>query len=231
MRSVNYICLALCMVLGLTTSLGMAQSPGTQTELMGCLSRTASGALQFQARPSGKIYALNGNISLLQHHVNQLVAIPVNHAGETGLNVDTLRVMSESCTSALPSKNVVAVAGKAARDVPAPNVTTTLSAGETTPGFQTESGMEQSAGTGANSPPVKYGYANSPYAPVNAEQAGQSEAAANQNAAAAQRAEMYPEHTLGVTQKSAPPSSVQAMRSAQQESNTTEQNQQNSAPR
>lgn len=217
-------CWVLWMVLGVTPGLCVAQSSSSQTDIAGCLTRAPNNSLQFEVRASGKTYAVSGDVNLLQRHVNQLVAIPGGGTTSDSLNVNTLRVISESCTSALPSRNVAAVAGKVGRNIPAPNVSTTLSAGETTPGFQTESDLQQAAGTAANSPHVKYGSADSPYAPVHSEQAGQSEAAANANAAAAFRAEMYPEQTLGVTQKSAPASSVRALQSMPQTLNTTQKN-------
>lgn len=211
-RLANLSSLTLSIVLISCASLCVAQPQGRRTEIVGCLTRTPANTLQLEARPSGKIYQLHGNISLLQRHVNQLVTIhQSDSAAGDDLNADALSVISGSCTSALPSKTVAAVAGKVGRNVPAPNVTTTLSAGETTPGFQTESDVEQAAGTGAGSPNVRYGDASSPIAPAHAEQAGESEAAANSNAAAAIRAEIYPGNTLGVTVKSMPPSSVQAL--------------------
>ncbi len=217
MRLAYRFLLFLFISFAVTASICQAQSSASQTEVVGCLVRSPNGPLQLGIRPSGKTYPLTGNINLLQRHVNKLVAIPSSpSAGGDSLNVSTLRVVSESCTSALPSKNVAAVTGKVGRQVTAPTVTTTLSAAENTPGFQTESDLQQAAGTGASAPYVQNGQADSPYAPVNAEQAGQSEAAANANAAAAIRAEMYPGNTLGVTQKAMPPSSAQALKRDEQ---------------
>lgn len=184
----------------------------TGREIVGCITRQANGGLQLLDRNSGRRYALGGNLQLLERHVSQLVALSANGGRSDSLDVDSVRVLSESCTSALPSKGVAAVAGKTGQVVTATPVTTTLSAGEVTPGFQTEAGDQQLAGTGAAAPYVNYGSTHSPYAPLNSEVAGQSEAAANTNAAAASRAEMYPGSTLGVTLKSPPPSSRQSMR-------------------
>ena len=68
----------------------------------------------------------------------------------------------------------------------AENTTTTASVGQTTPGYQTQAGMEQEAGAKTQYPPTNTQQAT----PPNAAQAGQTEVEANTNAAAANRAEV-----------------------------------------
>jgi hypothetical protein len=78
------------------------------------------------------------------------------------------------------------VTGKTAEHAAAINVTTTGSVGQTTPGADTQAGVQQRKGE--NPPPVVHG----PMAPPNMSMAGQSEEDAEMNAEAASRAEISP---------------------------------------
>ncbi len=177
----------------------------------GCLSQDASGSLRFLAKPSGKTYLLQGNIAMLQRHIHQQLAITGNSTGNAAspaLTVVQFRVVSGNCTSVLPSDDSFQVPGKAGQVEAATPVTSLGSADETTPGFQTESLQQQAEHPGV--PETKQNVPI-PFGPSFPEQAGQSEFAADIDAPAASRAEMYPGTTLGVDVKTAPPSSVQAL--------------------
>ncbi len=177
--------------------------------LYGCLSQDASGTLHFLAEPSGRTYQVQGDMALLQRHIHEQVAITGPRANVVAptLTVLQLRVLSQSCTSVLPSNDTFQVPGKTGQVESATPVTSVGSANETTPGFQTESGQQQAEHPGASSTNRNTGTA---FGPVHPEQAGQSEFAADIDAQAASRAEMYPGTTLGVDIKTAPQSSVQA---------------------
>lgn len=192
-------------------AVAMAQPAAAQAnQMIGCLSRGADGALHLSIAASGTTYSLSGDLPQLAQHVNQLVAIS-GAASADKLDVQQLRILSESCTSAYPAEPIEPVEGKTAASAIARPVTTTASVGETTPGFQTEAARQQEAEKSAKA--AQFGPARAaqpPYAPVRPGQAGESLEAGDIAGAAAIRAEMYPGSTLGVNEKSAPPSSVRS---------------------
>jgi hypothetical protein len=202
-------------VLTVLTSAGVAQSV-TPLQMSGCISRDANGKLLFSAERTGTIYLLHGDFNFLQQHVNTLVSVTGlfvpsgSGRNRAVLNVDSLRVISQSCTSVSPLGDRIAVEGKAGAVEKAVPTSTTASVGETTPGYQTESSMHEFTGSNAAQPAP---HKPAPLAPSFPDQAGQSQTAADTNAEAASRAEMYPGTTLGVDVQTAPPSSVLAQRS------------------
>lgn len=196
----------------LFASSAIAQSTG----VVGCVYQDPAGKLWLQAMPSRTRVQLTGNTNLLLHHVNEIIALPdptSNSVSPTQLSVDRLRVIAETCTSVLPADRPQYVGGKTGIVTSEANVSSTASASETTPGFQTESGLAQRIG-GMNPKPEES--SASAYAPIRSDQAGESEAAADTNAAAALRAEMYPGSTLGVNDKGPPPSSVRSLQATSQ---------------
>ena len=190
----------------------------SQRTLVGCLNRLPDGTLQLKALPSQQLYAMKGNTMPLMAHVDQIIRV-VGHPESEGkksesaltLTTNSVHVVAETCTAALPPSETEAVGGKVGEDEIAVPETTTASSAETTPGFQTEAASEQWRG-GKNSPAVQSGlHTDAPYAPFKPEQVSQSEAAANANAPAAARAEILPGNTRGVS-NSAPDSSVNSNR-------------------
>lgn len=180
--------------------------------MSGCLSQDASGTLHFQDEQSRRVYRLQGDMEGLQRGMNRLITLSgnlvANAASAPMLSVVQYRVISNTCTSVLPSNEQFEVSGKAGPVAVAIPVTSSGRANETTAGFQTEAGQEQAA---AKVIPSTNRSAKTPFAPSQPEQAGQSEFAADLDAEAASRAEVYPGTTLGVDIKTAPPSSVQAL--------------------
>jgi plastocyanin len=203
-------------------------SPPPQTTFIGCASRLPDGTLQLGTVPAGRSYRLQGRTRLLEEHMNQLVRVsgqvetgrPTNAAPPI-LTVNTVQPIAETCTSVLPAKNPEPVEGKVGEDSIAIPVSTTAVADETTPGFQTESGMAQSPGAQNVPANLFRRAARSPYAPLHPEQEAQSELAANVNAQAAERTEILPGNTLGtgtsaINPAAPPPSSAAPARAAAQ---------------
>jgi hypothetical protein len=182
-------------------------------EFVGCLSQDANGTFLLGTVPSGRTYSLIGPVNLLQRNLNETVAMTAHVTTGTArpsLAVESVRTVTQSCTAPLPSDNKLKVAGKVGIVQVAVPITLAGNADKTTPGFQTENGMDQGEKIktrGAVQSP------RSPFKPVRADQAGQSIEAADMDAQAAARAELYPGTTLGVDIKSAPPSSLQSLTS------------------
>ncbi len=184
--------------------------------MTGCLSQDANGALRFEVEPSKRVYFLRGDMTGLQRHINQQLAISARSAGDSGspaLSVVGFSVQSETCTSALPSNESFVVPGKVGQVQVATPVASVGNANETTPGFQTEAGQQQAERTYVPTAGSEQ-HTRIPFGPSYPEQSGQSELAADIDAQAASRAEMYPGSTLGVNSKTAPPSSIQAAQEA-----------------
>src|SRR5512146_3377884 len=117
-----------------------AQAQST-VEVVGCLSRAPNGTLQFRASESGRVFAINGDVNLLQHYVNHLVAIPEPvPAGSRPLSAGSIRDIADTCTATPSTAQAASVAGKAGLVETAPPVTSTAVVDETTAGFQTEAG-------------------------------------------------------------------------------------------
>jgi plastocyanin len=196
----SVIFLVALMFLGSTALFGQQAQ---QKAFMGCVNRLPDGTLQFGAVPSGQLFLLRGQKKLTEGHVNQLVRVfgePVRSANDNNapstLTVARVQVLAESCTSALPAKNLDEVPGKVGEDAVAVPLTTTATEDETTPGYQTEAASSQLFGSqNAFSTQTVEPAA----APPHPEQVAESEAAANVNASAVERSEILPGNALGVS--------------------------------
>src|SRR5579885_2740167 len=129
-----------CIVPLLMSAIALAQTP--PATFRGCINRRPDGTLQLAARTSGDVFLLQGDPNLLEEQVNHLVQITghsqASHTpGPPTLTVDSIRLIAESCTKALPSKKPQPVPGKVGADALAVPVTTTKTADQTTPGVQT----------------------------------------------------------------------------------------------
>ena len=193
-------------ILFFLTLLGPASlhaTPAQQKALVGCVNRLPNGTLQFGAVPSGELFQLRGQTNVLEEHVNQLVRI----FGETAsgdndnkspstLIVDRVEALSQSCTSALPAKELRGVPGKVGEDAVAVPQTTTATENQTTPGFQTENAAAPSTGSQNRSSIRAIEPSTGPPRP---DQIAQSQASADMNASAVERSEITPGRSLGVS--------------------------------
>lgn len=187
----------LCLGVALA-SCAISAAQTASTDLIGCLTQVPGGGLQLQARPSGSVYLIEGRAPV--HYLNELVRVRGRiHPGPGNKQIITFeqtQLVNQSCATALPAQQPVAVIGKVGEGQMAIPMTTSASADQITPGFQTE-GIEKQeppqAGRGAATQRWK-----SDYAPGNIAQAAQSEAATELYAASATRTEIAPGNTLGV---------------------------------
>jgi hypothetical protein len=174
------------------------------SQLIGCITPLPNGELQFQAIPSGASYVLRGNTALLAQSIHHLVRI----TGATGaivgrdqlpaLTAGEVQVVADTCTAPMWFGKLEAIAGKVGAGQDAVPLTTTASAGEVTPGVQTEAveAQEQPITTGRPNPPLTSA-TKLRYSPHNVAQAAQTQAAAERYALAAQRSEILPGNTIG----------------------------------
>jgi len=183
-----------CATLGICT---VAAAQPLRTDLIGCLTQVPSGGLQLQARPSGSVYLVE---RAPVYYLNELIRVRGQiHPGvgnKQVLTLDQVQLVNQSCATALPSQKPVSVVGKVGEGQMAVPVTTSASADETTPGFQTEGVEKQEPPENGRAVPKQRW--NSEYAPGNIAQAAQSAAAAELYAASATRTEIVPGNTLGV---------------------------------
>jgi hypothetical protein len=165
-------------------------------EVVGCVTQMPIGGVQLQAQPSGSVFLLQSTPAVLQH-LNELVRvrIPLSANGTRNL-VDELELVDQSCASVLPAQRPVAVVGKVGEPQMAVPITSSHSADETTPGFQTESIIPQEPPNSGRVSAIKK--ANLIYAPRNIGQAAQSAAIADIYAQSATRTEILPGNTLGI---------------------------------
>ena len=198
-----------------------AQAQST-AQVVGCLSRAPNGTLQFRASESGRVFTIHGDVNLLQHYVNHLVAVPQSLLGNNRpLSARSVRDVADTCTATPSTAQAGSVAGKAGLVQTAPPVTSAAVVDETTAGFQTEAGASQERGASARKPLKRQPGAITPLRPG---QAGQTQLQADTNAEAAARAEMYPGMTLGVDLKAAPASSITSTQEANQHLQPSKQN-------
>lgn len=173
-----------------------------EQEVVGCITQSPNDGLQLGGR-SGKSYVVRGDTALLIRHVNQLVQVrgQFSASGSIGglpvLNAATVDVVAETCAAALPATKAQAVVGKAGEGQVAIPITTTASANQNTPGFQTEDVSDQELPASGRSRPAGRAKANLLYAPGNTAQAAQSAAAAEIYAESATRTEIQPGNTVG----------------------------------
>lgn len=175
-----------------------------QAELVGCISQIPNGGLQLEVGPSGISYAIEGDPNVLVRNIHHLVRV---HGQETSaatqgnpqpvFKVQQLEQIANSCTSPLPASVPVAVVGKSGEGQVALPITTSVSAGQTTPGFQTEDVADQEPPASGRSGARLSETQKSVYAPSNIAQAAQTSEAANTYAQAATRTEIEPGNTLG----------------------------------
>lgn len=212
---VRALCFLVCMTFGLIASPVSAESP--TNPFVGCITQLPQGGLELSS-PSGNPYRLRGDSSLLLRHINQLVKVhgrlnpAANSVGLPVLDVEAIDRISDSCASPLPEGKPQTAVGKVGEGQVAVPLTTSASADETTPGFQTETIEEEPPVSGRSSPQQGNSPAERPYGPGNAAQAAQSVAAAELYAEAATRCEIQPGNTLGAeTELSNPGIETQAM--------------------
>jgi hypothetical protein len=190
-------------VCGMYSLLACAQQTGNT--IAGCLTGDP-GSFVLGVVPSGKTYRLQGDTALLNAHRQQLIRVTGTQSGQGAsavFNVQKLEPVADTCTATLPPQNpnaVRSVTGKTGIEGTAVNKSDTRSAGEVTPGWQTEAGEAQQPGKHVEARP---GERNTPpargaLAPPQWDQVGQDQQTADASAAAAQRAEQQPNQTLGV---------------------------------
>ncbi len=162
-------------------------------------------------------YVLQGMQDELKRHVGQTVRIEGQvfrgNNGPGGLKVTGISTLQPNCAMTVPPGAVTdSITGKTGNEGVAVPDTTTGTAGETTPGYQTEAGIAQQPGkhtepatkpnaVGDHPSPPPQG----PGAPPDWEKAGENPASANTMAEAAARAEVQPGAPMG-TKPSAPAS-------------------------
>lgn len=185
--------------LGLAASIA-ATAPSDP--FVGCITEIPNDGLQLGS-PSGNSYRLRGDSTLLFRHLNQLVklqgrlnAVP-HGTGLPVLDVEAIAMISDSCASPLPEGTPQSAVGKVGEGEVAVPLTTSASAGETTPGFQTETIEDEGPPKSGRSSLEGNATAERPYGPENPAQAAQSAAAAELYADAATRSEIQPGNTLG----------------------------------
>jgi hypothetical protein len=185
----------------LATALATCTSSAAQTtdrDLIGCLTSVPGGGLQLQVRPSGSVYLIEGRAPV--NYVNELIRVRGQiHPGASNkqvLTLDQVELVNQSCATALAAQQPVSVVGKVGEGQMAVPVTTSASADETTPGFQTEGIEKQEPPQNGRAAPRQR--RNSQYAPGHIAQAAQSAAVAELYAASATRTEIVPGNTLGV---------------------------------
>jgi len=170
-----------------------AQEPSAT---LGCITQMPSGGVQLQARPSGSVFLLQSNPVVLQH-LNELVRVRAQLVASGTRNfVDRVELVNQTCASPLPADKPVSVVGKVGEGQMAVPITSSRSADETTPGFQTESILAQEPPTNGRAVPSKR--VNGLYAPRHIAQAAQSAAIAEMYAQSATRTEIVPGNTLGI---------------------------------
>lgn len=173
----------------------------------GCLAVQGN---QYVLVQTNQKYRLQGKEDELKRHVGELVRISgsVFRGNPGGLKVSGVEQLQPDCTLAPPPGYATdAMTGKVGSQQVAIPDTTTGTAGETTPGYQTETGKVQEPGrqTVPGTPPPQPNPNNRPGAPPDWEKAGQSPESANTMAQAAERAEIQPGAPLG-TKPAAPES-------------------------
>ena len=203
----SYALILVWVIIVVVCVLPASASDDKQLAIIGCLSRLPDGSLQLGAMPSGTSYSVRGDQMLLAQHVNQIVRASTDappSTGHTALTIYSLQVIVESCTSVSSGSKTESVAGKVGADVTAVPVSTSRSADETTPGYQTESDQTQWTGGDSGNRYLHTRAVAPAFGPAQPEQAAESQQAADRNAQAAMRAEILPGNTLGVNGKQPP---------------------------
>lgn len=189
-------------VLGLDAVQSSA-AQGTPADVIGCISQIPNGGLQLRTT-SGTEVALQGDVDQLLRHTNYLVRIRgrQNRAftGKPALpafTVQSIELISDTCTSGLPPRQAVPVEGKVGEGEVAVPISTSMSAGQATPGYQTETVIDQEPPASGRSP-VVLNIPKSPYSPSSPAQVAQTANDAERYAEAATLCEIQPGKTRGV---------------------------------
>ncbi|MFB3813265.1 MAG: hypothetical protein ACE14L_04065 [Terriglobales bacterium] len=181
----------------------------SRNQLAGCLVGSG-GQFTLGAVPSGYTYRLQGDTANLYKYDRYLVrltgaeAAPASSNQFGAFNVQKIEPLADTCTAPLPPQNPQAIrpaTGKTSAQGVAVNTTTTYTAGIVTPGASTETGISQQPGEYKEFPrrdlirPRERGLLEPPVWG----QVGAAPQEGNLGAPAAERAEMYPGQTLGVS--------------------------------
>ncbi len=199
------------MILGLAVVLAAMCAWGQENSRVdGCLALQDNQYVLLQG--GGTRYQLQGPQEDLKRHVGETVRITGqvfrSSRGDGGLKVSRVERLQPNCGAVPPSGSVPdAVTGKTGMISTAVPDTSTATAGEVTPGYETATGVAQKPGTytmpTTNAPPP--GSKPQPGAPPNWEKVGENPEAANTMAQAAERAEIQPGAAQG-TKPDAPES-------------------------
>ena len=171
--------------------------------MIGCISQVPNGGLQLRTA-SGTEVALQGDMDLLLEHTNNLVRLrghqnstPGGKTALPGFAVQSLEPIADTCVASVPPEHPVTVEGKVGEGEVAVPITTSMSAGQATPGYQTETVIDQEPPASGRSP-VALNIARKPYSPASPAQAAQTASDAERYAEAATLCEIQPGKTRGV---------------------------------
>ncbi len=192
---------------GLVLVLAAACAWAQQTSRVdGCLALRDKLYVLVQGQPR-TIYRLEGQPQQLKQHLGELVRIEGRVTPGRALRVAKVDKLAPDCSTMIPPGSATdSVAGKVGNEQVQIPVSTTGTAGETTPGYQTPAGRAQPGTNTQPSTALPQSKKHQPGAPPDWEQAGQTPEQANTIAQAAQRAQVQPGRPLG-TNPAAPQSS------------------------
>ena len=171
-----------------------------QQIIQGCVGSDSNSGYTLRDVSTGKTYKLRGAEAQVEQNVGHEVTA-VGFVEKQEFEVKSVSSVASTCT--LPSQSPIAATGKIGNEGDVIPVTSSASAGITTPGVETQAGRAQSPGDQTNlseggSKPASQPRA-APGAPVPAEQIGQNPASAERIASSAERAEINnSRHQLGV---------------------------------
>ncbi len=186
------------LVLGVTVCAIAAMAQ--QQIVQGCIGPDSKSGFTLRDEHTGRTYKLRGADAQVKQNVGHEVTA-VGFARKDEFEAKNISSVAQTCT--LSSQSPIAATGKIGNKGEVQPVTSTASAGVTTPGFETQAGTAQRPGDQTN---VAEGGARpagqtsaAPGAPVPAEQIGQNSASAERIASSAERAEINnSQHQLGV---------------------------------
>ncbi len=176
------------------------------SRLDGCLALQDSHYVLLQGQNT--TYRLQGQPKQLKQHLGELVRIEGRVGPGSAITIANVDKLAPDCSAVMPPGSATdAIVGKVGGTQVQVPVTTTGTAGETTPPYQTPAGRAQQPGQNTLPttvlPPTNK---NQPGAPPDWEQAGQTPEQANTIAEGAQRTAIQPGAPLG-TNPAAPESS------------------------
>lgn len=207
----------------------VAATGNTQNELVGCISGTGS-SLTLTQNELRRTYQLRGNTGALQNSIGKLVKVTgkVILGQQSAFEVQQVTPLSDRCQYEQTGQ-IAPATGKAGNEEQALNVTTTRNPRQSTPGVQTEHGVEQNPSTSER--PQKYGANAGGSAPLTASQGAPVNPNANPDnpdnaqrmANAAQQAELNNSATLGVNAQPNYANAQNPQANAQAVANTAQQ--------